>query len=289
MAICMNCGAQQPDGATFCDECGAKLAETMPTPPDAAVPQPTPTAVATTCPGCHATVIPGEAFCDNCGAALGHAAPVPPPPVTTPAPSLATTAPTPAQASVLTCSNCGAQLEPGSNFCDMCGTSVSTPTQEAAHPEPAPVPPPIHTPAVPPPITTPAPTQIPYEQHSPPPAPPPPPRPPGAAIQGHLVVQSTNATIPFPPGRTEVVIGREDPVSNVFPEIDLTDHGGDESGVSRQHARIFVQGSQVFVEDMNSTNYSHVNQQRLTPGQAHPLNDGDELRFGRIKLNFYSG
>ncbi len=104
-----------------------------------------------------------------------------------------------------------------------------------------------------------------------------------------MVVQNTNATIPFPPGKIEVIIGREDPVSNVFPEIDLTDHGGDEGGVSRQHARIFVQNSQVFVEDMNSTNYTHVNQQRLTPGQPHPLNNGDELRFGRIKLNFYPG
>ncbi|MBU0703559.1 MAG: zinc-ribbon domain-containing protein, partial [Chloroflexi bacterium] len=25
MAACPNCGSQQPDGAAFCDECGAKL------------------------------------------------------------------------------------------------------------------------------------------------------------------------------------------------------------------------------------------------------------------------
>ena len=107
-------------------------------------------------------------------------------------------------------------------------------------------------------------------------------------MQGRLVVQGTNATIPLLPGRTEVVVGREDPVSNVFPEIDLTDHGGDEGGVSRRHARIFIHGTQVFVEDLNSTNYTYINQQRLTPGQPHPLDDGDELRFGRVKLVYYA-
>jgi len=116
----------------------------------------------------------------------------------------------------------------------------------------------------------------------------PPTHPPGIAIQGRLVVQGSNATLPFPPGKTEIVIGREDPVSNVFPEIDLTDHGGDEGGVSRRHSRIFIQGTQVFIEDLNSTNYTYVNQQRLTPGQPHPLNSGDEVRFGRVKLSFYA-
>lgn len=112
--------------------------------------------------------------------------------------------------------------------------------------------------------------------------------PAAAGIQGRLIIQGTNAPLPFPPGKTELVVGREDPVSGIFPEIDLTDHGGDEGGVSRRHARIFIQGAQILVEDLNSTNYTYVNQQRLTPGQPHPLNDGDELRFGRVKLAYHS-
>jgi len=122
----------------------------------------------------------------------------------------------------------------------------------------------------------------------PPAAPAPPPAYPSPALQYRLVVQGTNATLPFPPGRTEIILGREDPVSNVFPDIDLTDHGGDEGGVSRRHARIFIQGTQVSIEDLNSTNYTYVNQQRLTPGQPHPLNSEDEVRLGRVKLNFHS-
>jgi pSer/pThr/pTyr-binding forkhead associated (FHA) protein len=109
-----------------------------------------------------------------------------------------------------------------------------------------------------------------------------------AAVPGKLVVQGTNVPLPFPPGKTEIFVGREDPVSGVFPEIDLTDHGGDEGGVSRKHARIYVQGSQVYIEDLNSTNYTYVNQQKVTPGQPCPVNDGDELRFGRVKTNYHS-
>ncbi|MDY7079528.1 MAG: zinc ribbon domain-containing protein [Chloroflexota bacterium] len=276
MPLCPNCGSRQPDGAAFCDDCGAKLEEAAPvaTPPVATPPQPTPTvaAMATTCSVCGASVIPGEAFCDNCGAALGPAAPAPASYATVPAPPPSAAAPPPV--SVLVCPNCSAQLEPGSNFCDMCGASVSA------------VPPPSFA-SAPPPPSAPAPIPSPAPVATPLPTPPRPVYPSGAAIRGRLVAQSTNVTIPFPPGKTEVVIGREDPVSNVFPEIDLTDHGGDEGGVSRRHARIFVQGDQVLVEDLNSTNYTYVNQQRLTPEQPHPLNDGDEIRFGRVKLNFY--
>ncbi len=266
MPLCSNCGSQQPDGAAFCDECGAKLGEVVPL--AAAPSQPTPTVVAATCPVCGVPVTPGEAFCDNCGAALGPTPSAPPPQAAAPLPPPPAAAPPPGGA--LICSNCGTELEPGSHFCDMCGTPVSAPAPPPSPPIPTPAPPSIPTPT-PPPIPT-----------------PPPAYPPVAGIQGRLVVEGTNITLPFPPGRTEIIVGREDPVSNVFPEIDLTDHGGDEGGVSRRHARIFLQGDQVFIEDLNSTNYTYVNQQKLTPEQPHPLNDGDEIRFGRMKLRFHA-
>jgi hypothetical protein len=267
MPACPNCGSQQPDGAAFCDECGAKLGEVAPAPaPPPPVP-PTPTALATTCSVCGASVAAGESFCDNCGAALGQAAPVP----------------APAPAAPLTCPSCGARLEPGSNFCDMCGGAVGgDASQVQAAPAPAsPAPASQPPPSAPPSPVSPAPA--PQPAPSAPSAP-----PPIAAVPGKLVVQGTNAALPLPAGKTEIFIGREDPVSGVFPEIDLTDHGGDEGGVSRKHARVFVQGQQVYIEDLNSTNYTYVNQQKITPGQPHPLNDGDELRFGRVKVNYYA-
>jgi predicted amidophosphoribosyltransferase len=267
MPLCPNCASQQPDGAAFCDECGAKLDDTPPTaaPPVPSASQQAPTVVAgmATCPVCGTRVTAGESFCDNCGAALGYPAGSP------------TQAAHPEPPAGLACSHCGAQLEPGSNFCDMCGAPVNTAASASAPISPASATPSSH------------PEQV---QTSPSAAPGPSPMvvyASGVAIQGHLTIQGTSATVPFPPGRTEIIVGREDPISNVFPDIDLTDHGGDEGGVSRQHARIFVQGSQILVEDLNSTNFTYVNQHRLTPGQPHPLSDGDELRFGRVKLIYW--
>jgi len=106
-------------------------------------------------------------------------------------------------------------------------------------------------------------------------------------MQARLVVQTTQTTLHLPQGKPEVIVGRDDPLSNLFPDIDLTDYGGDKSGVSRQHARIFFQGNQAFVEDRNSTNHTYVNEEKLLPWQPHPLQNGDEIRFGRLKTNFY--
>jgi pSer/pThr/pTyr-binding forkhead associated (FHA) protein len=80
------------------------------------------------------------------------------------------------------------------------------------------------------------------------------------------------------------LIGREDPVSGVYPEVDLTPHGGEDGGVSRRHARLLVEGGQYFVEDLNSTNFTFVNKQKVAPKSRHLLNDGDEIRCGRVAL-----
>ena len=45
-------------------------------------------------------------------------------------------------------------------------------------------------------------------------------------------------------------LGRLDPASDVFPEIDLTNDNGLERGVSRRHARILKREGTVVVEDL---------------------------------------
>jgi pSer/pThr/pTyr-binding forkhead associated (FHA) protein len=87
-------------------------------------------------------------------------------------------------------------------------------------------------------------------------------------------------------GKTEVLIGREDPIAGIFPQIDMTAHGGQKSGVSRQHAKISKQGNQWMIEDLNSVNHTYVNKKRVTPDSPHPLNKGDEIRLGRAILRF---
>lgn len=303
MVTCPQCGSQQPDGTAFCDNCGAALsgpgsmAQAQPqASAQGSKPGPSaPTVVApNNCPSCGASVPPGEAFCPNCGAQLvagGGAAPEPPAqPAYAPQQQVEPTVAAPSAAGKkLTCPNCGAQLEPDSSFCDMCGNRIEAPAQGAPSPQP-----PQQDQWQQPPQQPQQPDQWQPPQQQPPtpswqqqPQPQPqPPVQPEAGMQARLIVQGTNATLPFPPGKQQVIIGREDPVSSIFPEIDLTDHGGDEGGVSRKHARIYQQGDQFYIEDLQSVNYTFVNQEKVLPGQPHALKSGDEIRLGRVKLTF---
>ena len=103
-----------------------------------------------------------------------------------------------------------------------------------------------------------------------------------------LVLQATNTPLTFPMGKNELIVGREDPVSGHFPDVNLGPYGGEDGGVSRSHAKLIIQGNQCFLEDFNSVNFTHVNKQQLHPGTRQPLNDGDELRFGKIVVMFHT-
>jgi pSer/pThr/pTyr-binding forkhead associated (FHA) protein len=82
----------------------------------------------------------------------------------------------------------------------------------------------------------------------------------------------------------EVTIGRLDPASNSFPEVDLASHGGLRKGISRWHAKIIRRGKEVLIEDLASTNGTFLNRERLTPCFPQVLKSGDELQLGRLTL-----
>ncbi|MFI5273204.1 MAG: FHA domain-containing protein [Ktedonobacterales bacterium] len=88
------------------------------------------------------------------------------------------------------------------------------------------------------------------------------------------------------PNKTEVLIGREDPLSEIYPDVDLTDHGGEEGGVSRLHAKLYNNGGQFSIEDQNSTNSTFVNRQKLTAKSPAAIKDGDEIRLGKVAMRF---
>ncbi len=87
------------------------------------------------------------------------------------------------------------------------------------------------------------------------------------------------------PAKDEVVIGREDPISEVFPDLDLTNLGGVEGGVSRKHAVIHRSGNVYTIEDMGSTNGTFVNKKRIQPHVPQAIAPGDELRFGKLAFS----
>jgi hypothetical protein len=262
MPFCPQCGVDNPPSARFCDQCGAQL---IPVPaagtaPVAVAPLPSaaPAAPATpaaptisagpsVCPQCGTAVIPGEAFCDSCGAAL----------ISPQAPVAAPAAPTLPYA--------GVPPQP----------SYPAPVPVAAPPQAAPVvspPAPVVSPPAPV-ITPPAPVV----------SPPAPATARSALAPGRLILQPGGVALNFP-AAAEAVVGRADPVSNFTPTLDLGPYGALENGVGRRHVRIFVQQGGVFVEDLDSTNGSFLNNTRLTPRQPQPLRTGDELRVGTLKL-----
>ena len=84
----------------------------------------------------------------------------------------------------------------------------------------------------------------------------------------------------------ETLVGRYDPVTEVRPDIDLTDVDLKRS-VSRRHARIIqTNGGYSIVEEVGALNGTFVNGQQLTPGEPRPLEEGDEISFGMVSTFF---
>ncbi len=237
------------------------------------------------CPSCHMAAPAGAIFCDNCGYDLRTVSAAATPPV--PPTQLVADS----SAGEIVCPNCRHSNIIGSAFCENCGSKLTqvapAPAQPAQPPAPAPVAPPA---APPPPVpkvsppTPPAPADTLVDEK--PMARPPAPAPALDSIPGRLVIQSLNISIPIPSGKQTVVIGREDPVSGIFPDIDLDPHGGHEAGVGRRHAQLVLQGGQVMLEDLDSVNGTVVNKVKLLPHKPQPLQPGDELRFGKMVLTY---
>lgn len=115
----------------------------------------------------------------------------------------------------------------------------------------------------------------------------------GAAgrVTAQLVVIGTSDMVkPFMIDKESVLIGRTDPHTGIFPEIDLTMHDP-ETKVSRRHARIYRQGEQFLIEDLGSVNGTIINSisggsVRLNTKSPRVLNAGDELKLGGTTLKF---
>lgn len=105
-------------------------------------------------------------------------------------------------------------------------------------------------------------------------------------VGARLVFDDGQGEIPIPMDKAEITIGREDPISGIHPEIDLTPFGGESGGVSRQHARLIHSSGQWSIVDLGSTNYTRVDGMRIEPGAQHPLKDGARLQFGRLTVTF---
>ena len=82
------------------------------------------------------------------------------------------------------------------------------------------------------------------------------------------------------------IVGRYDnDLGGVPPEVDLSQKQGADT-VSRVHAALEHSAGTYTLTDLNSTNATRVNNKRLEPDKATPINDGDALQFGKVQVTF---
>jgi len=291
MHVCPDCNAPIEEHAKFCDNCGLLLASKENQAPTAPGRRITPKDrieagspgsegdfvqdySSGTCSSCGYVNIPGEMFCQNCGVQLAPVISTPPPPPMPVSQLPAREDQVESPATILPqglCTHCGFVNKPSEIYCQHCGLQLAhTDIPEAAlsdleslskekQPIAFPVP------------KTPIEAQLPVVERS---------------LRGKLIVRETGEDIFLPLDKGEVLLGRADPVRNVYPDLDLTPYSGEKMGVSRVHAKIFTGGLKLYIEDLNSTNYTFLNRQKLTPGQRFEIVSGDEIRLGLLVLDF---
>jgi tRNA A-37 threonylcarbamoyl transferase component Bud32 len=104
-----------------------------------------------------------------------------------------------------------------------------------------------------------------------------------------VVAGTTELDATFTLDKEMNLVGRTDPQSNIFPDIDLS-RFDPETKISRRHARIWREGDTFLLEDLGSVNGTVVNDAvRLGPRQPRPLASGDRLRLGETTLHFLIG
>jgi len=202
---------------------------------------------------------------------------------------------------MIKCSECGYENMDGLDYCDGCGAKLaaadaSAPAAGAAAPEtPAPAPE-ADKPAEPPPAEAPSgaeskPSEAPTGEIKPAQATPAEAPAPAAAaavvaaFKARLkVVRGGRKDQEFPLEDGNNLVGRWDPETGAFPEVDL-DADDPEAKISRKHALIRIAEGKVTVEDIGSLNGTYVNRgSRLQPGSPVELKTGDEIIIGKTFL-----
>ncbi len=194
---------------------------------------------------------------------------------------------------MIKCTECGYENMDGLDYCDGCGAKLaaaapaarSSAAPAAPAPEaPAAAAPPAEAPAAAAPAAEAPATEVPKSEAPTgelnKPAPAPAPAPAAAPIVGafkakFVVVRGGRKGQEFPLEDGNNLIGRWDPETGSFPEVDL-DADDPEAKISRKHALCRIEDGKITVEDIGSLNGTYVNRgQRLQPGSPSDIKNGD--------------
>lgn len=89
-----------------------------------------------------------------------------------------------------------------------------------------------------------------------------------------FVLSSTDGHYAYKMTSDEIIIGRENIMSEYLSV---------KSYVSRSHAKLTIINGELFIENMSNTNFTYVNNQKIT--EKTRLNDGDEIGLGGTNIN----
>ncbi|MBW8012643.1 MAG: FHA domain-containing protein [Chloroflexi bacterium] len=85
-------------------------------------------------------------------------------------------------------------------------------------------------------------------------------------------------------GRDEFTIGRVSEGQSILPDIDLTPYEAYSQGVSRLHATIKIQGDDLMIIDLGSSNGTRINNNKVTPHEEREIQHGDVIALGQFKI-----
>jgi hypothetical protein len=112
--------------------------------------------------------------------------------------------------------------------------------------------------------------------------------PVGKAEPGHfklVIEQGLSINKEFLLSDEDMLLGRRDPEQDFIPDIDLFDQETPNNRyISRRQARIYFQDGQVFLEDLDSSNGTALNNHIIKPHEPKLLTPGDKILLGQSVL-----
>lgn len=85
-------------------------------------------------------------------------------------------------------------------------------------------------------------------------------------------------------GRDNYTLGRSIEGQAVIPDVDLNKYEAYDAGISRMHAELRIAEDGLYVIDLESSNGTIINGKRLSAQEAEPIQHGDIMQLGRLRI-----
>ena len=96
----------------------------------------------------------------------------------------------------------------------------------------------------------------------------------GSVVETTFVLSSTDGQYAYKMTSDEVVIGRENIMSEYLSS---------KSYVSRAHAKLILENNELYIENLSGTNFTYINNKKIIAKEK--LSDGDEIGLGGTNIN----